>query len=57
MLLYQMNPEYMGLLFTDPMGRTMVMIGSFLMVTGAFVMKRYDCDQGLRSHAWMFLCL
>lgn len=40
MLLYQMNPEYMGLLFTDPMGQTMVMIGSFLMVTGAFVMKR-----------------
>ena len=40
MLLYQMNPEYMGLLFTDPIGQTMIMIGSFLMVTGAFVMKR-----------------
>ena len=39
-LLFQMNPEYMGLLFTDPIGRTMVMVGSFLMVTGAFVMKR-----------------
>ena len=40
MLLYQLNPEYMGLLFTDPMGQTMAMVGGFLMVTGAFVMKR-----------------
>jgi tight adherence protein B len=40
MVLYQMNPEYMGVLFKDPFGRTMVMVGSFLMVTGAFVMKR-----------------
>jgi tight adherence protein B len=40
MLLYQLNPEYMGLLFTDPMGQTMAITGGFLMVTGAFVMKR-----------------
>jgi tight adherence protein B len=40
MLLFQMNPDYMSLLFTDPIGQTQVMIGSFLMVTGAFVMKR-----------------
>jgi tight adherence protein B len=40
MLLFQMNPEYMGLLFKDPIGQTMVMVGSSLMVTGAFVMKR-----------------
>lgn len=40
MLLYQMNPEYMGLLLTDKIGQTMVMVGSFLMVTGAFSMKR-----------------
>ena len=39
-LLYQLNPEYMGLLFTDPMGQRMAIVGSFLMVTGAFVMKR-----------------
>jgi len=39
-LLYGMNPEYMGLLVTDPMGQTMLMVGSFLMVTGAYVMKR-----------------
>jgi tight adherence protein B len=39
-LLLQMNPEYMGWLFKDPIGRTMVMTGSFLMVAGAFVMKR-----------------
>jgi tight adherence protein B len=39
-LLYEMNPEYMGLLITDPIGQNLVMIGSFLMVTGAIVMKR-----------------
>jgi tight adherence protein B len=40
LLLYQLNPEYMGLLATDPMGQTLLMIGSFLMVSGAFIMKR-----------------
>jgi tight adherence protein B len=39
-LLYEMNPEYMGLLFTDPIGQNLVMVGSFLMVTGAIIMKR-----------------
>jgi tight adherence protein B len=39
-LLFQLNPEYMGVLFSDPMGRTMVVGGSCLMVTGAFVIKR-----------------
>jgi tight adherence protein B len=39
-LLYRMNPEYMGTLIKDPMGQTMLMVGSFLMVSGAFVMKR-----------------
>ncbi|HSB45697.1 MAG TPA: type II secretion system F family protein [Nitrospira sp.] len=38
--LYIMNPEYMSTLFTDPIGKNMVMIGSFLMVTGAIIMKR-----------------
>ena len=38
--LFKMNPEYMLTLFTDPMGQNMVMVGSFLMVTGAIVMKR-----------------
>ena len=38
--LYQTNPEYMGLLIEDPVGRTMLTVGSFLMVMGAFVMKR-----------------
>jgi tight adherence protein B len=38
--LYKMNPEYMSTLFTDPMGQKMVMVGSFLMVTGAIIMKR-----------------
>jgi len=40
MVLFQLNPEYMGLLFTDPIGQKMVMGGSCLMVIGAFVIKR-----------------
>ncbi|HLZ34469.1 MAG TPA: type II secretion system F family protein [Nitrospira sp.] len=39
-VLFKMNPEYMTTLFTDPMGQNMVMVGSFLMVTGAIIMKR-----------------
>ena len=39
-MLYQLNPEYMGALFTDPIGQNLVMLGSFLMVTGAVIMKR-----------------
>jgi tight adherence protein B len=39
-ILFKMNPEYMSTLFTDPMGQKMVMVGSFLMVTGAIIMKR-----------------
>jgi tight adherence protein B len=39
-LLYETNPEYMGLLFTDPIGQNLIMIGSFLMVTGTIIMKR-----------------
>jgi len=39
-VLYKMNPDYMLTLFTDPMGQNMVMVGSFLMVTGAIIMKR-----------------
>jgi tight adherence protein B len=39
-VLLRMNPEYMSTLFTDPIGQNMVMVGSFLMVTGAIVMKR-----------------
>ena len=39
-LLFQLNPEYMGLLFTDPIGQNLVMSGSCLMVIGAFVIKR-----------------
>ncbi|MBU6434219.1 MAG: type II secretion system F family protein [Nitrospirae bacterium] len=40
LLLYKMNPDYMSTLFTDPMGQNMLMVGSFLMVTGAIIMKR-----------------
>lgn len=39
-LLFKMNPEYMGLLFTDPWGQNLATVGSLLMVIGAAVMKR-----------------
>jgi Flp pilus assembly protein TadB len=35
-----MNPEYLGLLFTDPMGQRMTTVGITMMVIGAVVMKR-----------------
>jgi tight adherence protein B len=38
--LYVMNPDYMSTLVTDPIGQNMLMVGSFLMVTGAIIMKR-----------------
>ena len=40
LILYKMNPEYMSTLFTDPAGHTMLMAGSFMMITGAIIMKR-----------------
>jgi tight adherence protein B len=40
LLLYKLNPEYISLLFTDPMGQHFATIGSILMVLGAAVMKR-----------------
>lgn len=38
--LFKMNPEYMSLLFTDPIGRNLATVGSIMMVIGAVVMKR-----------------
>ncbi len=38
--LFKMNPDYMSTLFTDPAGKNLVVVGSFLMVTGAIIMKR-----------------
>jgi tight adherence protein B len=40
LLLYRMNPEYIGLLFTDPIGHTMLMTGSALMIIGAFITRK-----------------
>jgi tight adherence protein B len=40
LIMYQMNPDYMSTLFTDPAGKNMLMVGSFMMVTGALVMKK-----------------
>jgi tight adherence protein B len=39
-LLYKMNPDYITILFTDQLGKNMLMIASFMMVTGALVMKK-----------------
>ena len=38
--LFKLNPEYIGLLFTDPFGRNLATAASVLMITGAAVMKR-----------------
>jgi tight adherence protein B len=40
LILYKINPEYMSLLFTDPIGQNLATIGSVLMIMGAIVMKR-----------------
>ncbi|MEB2338241.1 MAG: type II secretion system F family protein [Nitrospirales bacterium] len=40
LLLYKLNPDYVGLLFSDPMGQTLTTAGSIMMVLGAVVMKR-----------------
>ena len=39
-LLYLINPEYLGLLFTDPIGQNLATVGAVLMVMGAVIMKR-----------------
>jgi tight adherence protein B len=38
--LFKINPEYIGTLFTDPMGQKMVTAGSIMMVLGAIIIKR-----------------
>jgi tight adherence protein B len=38
--LFKVNPEYIGLLFTDPYGQNMAIATGILMLTGAAVMKR-----------------
>jgi tight adherence protein B len=38
--LFKLNPEYIGLLFTDPFGRNLATAATLLMITGAAVMKR-----------------
>lgn len=39
-LLYFLNPAYMSLLVTDPMGKDMLMMSGFLMVVGSYMMKK-----------------
>lgn len=38
--LFKMNPDYMGLLFKDPIGQNMMIVGTIMMIVGALVMKR-----------------
>lgn len=40
LVLYKLNPDYVGLLFSDPMGQSLSTAGSIMMVLGAIVMKR-----------------
>ncbi len=39
-ILYKVNPEYLGLLFSDPLGQRFVTAGSVMMVLGAIMIKR-----------------
>jgi len=39
-LLYKISPDYLGLLFTDPMGQNLATVGAVLMVMGAVIMNR-----------------
>jgi len=39
-LIYKVNPAYITLLFTDPIGHIMMTVGSLLMLMGALVTKR-----------------
>jgi tight adherence protein B len=40
LILYRMNPEYIGILFTDSIGHTMLMVGGSLMTVGAFFTRK-----------------
>jgi tight adherence protein B len=35
-----MNPKYLGVLFTDPIGKGMVGVGAFIMTIGAIIIKK-----------------
>ena len=37
---YQLNPKYVSLLFTDPMGKKMLCIAIFMQVVGALVIRK-----------------
>ena len=39
-VLYKLNPDYISLLFTDPIGHRMTIVGAVLLLIGAFVTKR-----------------
>ncbi|WP_447601697.1 type II secretion system F family protein [Nitrospira sp. Nam80] len=39
-VLYKLNPDYISLLFTDPLGHQMLMLGALLLVIGALITMR-----------------
>ena len=40
MAVYSLNPDYVGLLFSDPFGRQMVLGAIVLQIIGALVIKK-----------------
>ena len=39
-VVYHLNPDYVMLLFTDPLGRKMIAVAAFLQVMGAVCIKK-----------------
>jgi tight adherence protein B len=39
-ILWNMNSEYMGILFTDPMGKAVVVLGIIMQIAGYFWIRR-----------------
>ena len=37
---YQLNPDYVKVLFTDPMGKQMLAVGVIMQIVGALVIRK-----------------
>ena len=40
LVIYQMNPSYVSVLFTDPMGKKMLAVAAFMEIVGALVIRK-----------------
>ena len=38
--IYRLNPQYIGILFTDPLGKQLIAVAVFLQILGALVIKK-----------------